>query len=172
MGDVRTRVDSTWIITLAGHLSGTGATAMTGTLDKGTNLAAVVSYPAAGYANPALPGFVYPSGAFQIEMPLGAISPPIKDVLTVTDYWNVNMSSLSGSDAHSSNLATIQNYRVVPLGHNSPSGTYAAAFQTALTDSTGTVQWVYGIPQDLQNPGNMAVEWQFMAIGRKTARKQ
>jgi len=189
---VNSHVDSTWTAWASGHVSGTdggGATAprnMTGTLDESSNFPNfVVSYPS-GSIDPIIPGCVAPSGSVLLQMPLGLVhGGPRADYLLQTGYWNVTMIPGSGTDRKSNGLATIQNYRLVPVAHCSPSGSYLFAFQrlsgsavasagfTLDSDPSFTsASFQYEVPQDLVNPGNMACGWKFFAIGRKTSRQR
>lgn len=189
MGDVRARTDATWMMWAKGHVSGTdggGASAprnMTGTLDEASNLNIVVTYPSGNV--PSLGNVSVPSGTVLLSLPLGANGiGPIKDRFDQTGFWTVTMEA-SGTDRHTNPLATIQNYRVIPVAHLTVSGTYAFAFQrlsgsanaasgfTLDSDPTFTsASFVGEVPQDLINPNSMACEWSWFAVGRKTPRRQ
>lgn len=186
---INSHVDAVWIATAEGHVTGTdggGASAprnMTGTLDAGTNLNFVISYPSGSI--PSLGFTSAPSGSILLQMPLGTSGGPNADYFQQTLHWNVSMIPGTASDDHSSPLATISNYRILPYAHNSASGSYLFGFQrlsgsanaasgfTLAADAGNFTSgsWIGEVPQDLQNPGNMACRWSFFAVGRKTLRR-
>jgi hypothetical protein len=188
MGDVRARPDGTWIFWATGEVSGTDAGAgvprnMTGTLLEASNLNAVVTYPSGAVAS--LNNIVLPSGSFLITLPNGQ-SPgsPRDDRFSQTGFWTVSMEC-SGTDSKMNALNTINNYRVLPIGHVTNSGTYAFTFQrlsgsanaqsgfTLDSDPSFTsASFESEVPQDLANPSSMACRWSVMIVGRKTTRRQ
>lgn len=184
MPNVKTREDTTWVMTLKGHVSGTdggGPSAprnMTGTLDDGPP-GAVVSYPSGSLAALGLGNILAPSGSILLQLPQGqgngSLYTPLKDVLNQTGYWHVTWQA-SGTAPGALTQDGAHQYRIVQYAHISNSGSYLFGLQrlsgTVSVDSHGSSgSWVAEVPMDRVNPGSMVGEWSTLIYGRKTMRQ-
>jgi hypothetical protein len=162
---VQTTVDNFAVVTIKGWVSGSGVGDMTGSMIKGTELGAVVTYPSSSN-----PGFSapLPSGSIRVQVPVNSRYNQVYS-------WHVTMEA-SGTDLRMNGLATIPDYDIVQYGHNAQSGTFSFGFVTPLLTGSGGVNthtghMVGAVPADRINPSSPVATWNLTIFARNTDRK-
>lgn len=180
--DVKSTVDGLTILTLRGTLSGSaGGNDMSGSLIKGTELGAYVTYPSSSN-----PGYstVLPTGSVLVTMPAG---PPGNQFFQIY-YWDVQLLPYSGSSGSMGALyegATIGNsglaratsnpFSYEPIQYFASEASSSFAFGVAqpfvVSGNLPNIVLSGTVPQDTLHPNQPALEWQLLAFGRYTNRQ-